>query len=172
MAKHAHDTLHGGVKQMRTLKNTSGFTLIELIIVVAVTAVLIGIIAPQFLKYVEKSKRAVDLQHARTMVEVYDEILATEDVKMINGYGYMQFWNVEQAEFYDYKLYASHSDILYRVFARMGGVPVSRVNKDYFFTVFYSADGIWEIYLDELPYEMKTKLYPDDGSFYNNGFKN
>ena len=36
--------------------NNKGFSLIELIIVVAIMAVLIGVLAPQYLKYVEKSR--------------------------------------------------------------------------------------------------------------------
>lgn len=37
-------------------KKNKGFTLIELIIVVAVLAILVGILAPQYTKYVEKSR--------------------------------------------------------------------------------------------------------------------
>lgn len=155
---------------MRILKDRKGFSLIELIIVIAVMAVLVGIIAPQFFRYAQKSKRAVDLQHARMMAEVFDEIRATEDVPLRN-YDYTMFWNADQAALYDYDIYVSSDNMMYRVFAHMGGVPVSKVDKDYFFTVVYNANGIKAVYLDELPFDMKTKLYPDDGSFYKNGFK-
>lgn len=36
--------------------NNKGFSLVELIVVVAIMAVLIGVLAPQFLRYVEKSR--------------------------------------------------------------------------------------------------------------------
>ncbi len=151
-------------------RDSSGFSLIELIVVVAVMAVLIGVITPEFYRYVE-SKRSVDLKQARTMAEVFDIIKATQDIALVNGYDCIETWNVDQAAVFDYDTYVSSSVMMYRVFAQMGGVPVSRVNKDYFFTVIYNENGIRAIYLDELPLDMKTKLYPDDGSFYRNGFK-
>jgi len=41
-------------------KNNKGFTLVELIIVIAVMAVLTVVVAPQYLKYVEDSRIATD----------------------------------------------------------------------------------------------------------------
>jgi prepilin-type N-terminal cleavage/methylation domain-containing protein len=42
------------------MKNNKGFSLVELIIVIAIMAVLIGVLAPQYLKYVEKSRVSSD----------------------------------------------------------------------------------------------------------------
>ncbi|MCM1160023.1 MAG: prepilin-type N-terminal cleavage/methylation domain-containing protein [Roseburia sp.] len=47
-----------------------GFSLIELIIVVAIMAVLIGVLAPQYIKYVEKSRVSVDEDTADTLLGV------------------------------------------------------------------------------------------------------
>ena len=44
---------------MTTEKN-QGFSLVELIIVIAVMAILIGTLAPQYVKYVEKSRKTAD----------------------------------------------------------------------------------------------------------------
>ena len=59
-------------KKQRTLNN-KGFSLIELIVVIAIMAILVGVLAPQFIKYVESSKQSTDIQNAaaiRSAVEV------------------------------------------------------------------------------------------------------
>ncbi len=56
------------------MKNNKGFSLVELIIVIAIMAVLIGVLAPQFIKFVEKSRESTDLQNVeevKTAVETY-----------------------------------------------------------------------------------------------------
>lgn len=53
-------------KVTKRLSN-EGFSLVELIIVIAIMAVLVGVITPQYIKYVNKSKAAVDLQTMETL---------------------------------------------------------------------------------------------------------
>ena len=48
--------------------NDKGFSLIELIIVIAIMAVLVVVLAPQYLKYVERSRNSTDISNATAMV--------------------------------------------------------------------------------------------------------
>lgn len=57
-------------------KNNKGFTLIELIIVIAIIAVLAAVVAPQYLKYVEKSKAATDKNTAATIEQTINVLCA------------------------------------------------------------------------------------------------
>ena len=53
--------------------NNKGFSLVELIIVIAIMAVLIGVLAPQYLRYVEKSRYQTDatmVDNVKNAIEV------------------------------------------------------------------------------------------------------
>lgn len=49
---------------MKKEMNNKGFSLVELIIVIAIMAVLVGVLAPQYLKYVSNSKVSTDITNA------------------------------------------------------------------------------------------------------------
>ena len=51
-------------------KKNGGFTLVELIIVIAIIAVLSAVAVPQYVKYVEKSKIAMDMDTASAIESV------------------------------------------------------------------------------------------------------
>ncbi len=48
--------------------NDKGFSLVELIIVIAIMAVLVVVLAPQYLKYVERSRNSTDVSNATAIV--------------------------------------------------------------------------------------------------------
>lgn len=52
-------------------KKNKGFTLIELVIVVAILAILVGVLAPQYTKYVEKSRKAADASNMSELVNAF-----------------------------------------------------------------------------------------------------
>jgi type IV pilus assembly protein PilA len=66
------------------MNKNKGFSLVELIVVVAIMAVLVGILAPAYLSYVEKTRRGADedtaeeIRHsvevATAELDVYDEV--------------------------------------------------------------------------------------------------
>ncbi len=54
---------------MKKRANNKGFTMVELIIVIAIIAVLSAVLAPQYLKYVERTKEVSDIQIATNIVK-------------------------------------------------------------------------------------------------------
>lgn len=60
-------------------KNNKGFSLVELIVVIAIMAVLVGVLAPQLIKYVEKSREATDIQNCDSVVTALKSYYADVD---------------------------------------------------------------------------------------------
>ena len=56
--------------------NNKGFSLVELIIVIAIMAVLIGLLAPQFIKYVQRSKYSTDVKNGQEIATVIQTLIA------------------------------------------------------------------------------------------------
>ncbi len=56
-------------KDIRRQTNRGGFSLIELIIAIAILVILTGLLAPNILRYVEKARQAKDLQALDTLRE-------------------------------------------------------------------------------------------------------
>ena len=49
------------------MKQNKGFSLVELIIVIAIMAVLVGVLTPMMLKYIEKTNISADTQLCDTI---------------------------------------------------------------------------------------------------------
>lgn len=64
-------------------KNQQGFSLIELIIVIAIMAILIGVMAPSLLRYIEKTKETKRIADADTFRRCYE--IANIDVTTYQG---------------------------------------------------------------------------------------
>ena len=61
-------------------KKNKGFSLIELIVVVAIMAVLVGVLAPTYLKYVDKTRVQKDVSAVGEVVQAIKVAAADEDV--------------------------------------------------------------------------------------------
>ena len=62
------------------MKKNKGFSLVELIIVIAIMAILAAAIAPALIRYIDKSRRADDVTAAGTINSSMTAALANEDI--------------------------------------------------------------------------------------------
>lgn len=61
--------------------NNKGFSLVELIIVIAIMAILIAVLAPQYIKYVEKSRKSADLDNYQAIIDAVQVVYADTDLE-------------------------------------------------------------------------------------------
>ncbi len=64
--------------------NDKGFSLVELIIVITIMAVIVGILAPQFVRYVEQSRESKDLQNIEEIKKAVEAYSADHEQKGIH----------------------------------------------------------------------------------------
>lgn len=60
--------------------NNKGFSLVELIIVIAIMAVLAAALAPQLIKYIEKSRVSTDDASCDTIKSAFNAAIADDDI--------------------------------------------------------------------------------------------
>lgn len=65
--------------------NNKGFSLVELIIVIAIMAILVGVLAPQYLKYVEKSRVSADMDQLDSVYTACTTAAADPDLTDVPG---------------------------------------------------------------------------------------
>ena len=86
-------------------KDNKGFSLVELIIVIAIMAVLVGLLAPQYLKYVNNSKVSTDISNGQEVATVFNVAFADSVISSTGTYNSINAaWGLSMTDFPDSKL--------------------------------------------------------------------
>ena len=122
-------------------KSNAGFTLVELIIVIAIIAILTVVLAPQYVKYVEKSKLSADESAAATLLQEVEvaivDAAASGDSITTGGTITMNNTNTTAAGGLDTDI----TDSMTAADANWSKAKSQRAGKQYVITVTVSAAG-------------------------------
>lgn len=73
------------MKLFQKKKNNKGFSLVELIVVVAIMAVLLGVLVPTLVRHIETSKQSKDLDGIAEIRSAMEIALASEEFSDLSG---------------------------------------------------------------------------------------
>lgn len=133
--------------------NNKGFSLVELIIVIAIMVVLGGVLAPQYMKHLKDAKVAADVANGDAIATAVNVAIAsdelgpdTDGVKIdISGNG----------------------DITAAGITNLPTLPKSKVNEDYVWYVDYDlTNGVNKIYLGTTAAAVETNEIWPNGETY------
>lgn len=139
----------------RTKRNNKGFSLVELIIVIAIMAILAGVLAPQFVKYINRSRKSTDIQNAQQMATALStEFADTERTdavaqQTVNG---AKAWDDATATV-DNAKHRSQKDVF-------GGEPKVKADSNYYFVYSITKSGEVTVAVTKDGTNL-VKLYPE-----------
>ena len=142
-------------------RTNRGFSMVELIIVIAIMAVLAGALAPMLIRYIERSRRSTDLQTADTIQSTLQRVLAETKFQPEQGD------NVIIAGA-DTSYNEDPTCIADELFTELGCVPSIKSFPDYYWYIVYnpSSGAVPEVHLtDSAGGEPIYELFPDNTAF-------
>jgi len=91
-------------------KQNSGFTLIEMLIVIAIIAALAGVIIPKVVSMTKKAKAATDVSNIKVIYEVANVALVGEDVGEAVAKAKISSEQVHSKSFPDAEMYLAYNE--------------------------------------------------------------
>lgn len=150
---------------MKATKKNHGFSMVELIIVIAIMAVLAAALVPQLIKYIRKSRRVTDIQAA-------DEIQASYTRAFITMSGQdVADSDSDTGDVYirnDSTISDPPQTLTDYAFLELGAIPVSSTDKEYYWHIEYTpATGkVNKISLSDGPNGSEShEVFPDSDAF-------
>lgn len=139
--------------------------MVELIIVIAIMAVLAAALAPQLIKYVKKSRRARDVDSANEICKayeraaVYQESYIDEDGHVGNGSSLFR---------YDTTFHSPKRELEDYVYEELGDIPKIAAYKEYYWYVEYDTSTAHVKKIEVTPGSgtgTSYEVYPDTDSY-------
>ena len=145
---------------MKKKLNNKGFSLVELIVVIAIMAVLIGLLAPQFIKYVNRSRYSTDVKNGQEIATIIQTLMS--DNELTGSTAGEKFESVAGTD----NAYKKAVDK-----KLLSEAPKSKVDATKGFFVVYDADdNKVEVYVGAAATDAE-KVYPTLGTTYENALK-
>ena len=148
-------------KPTQTRNRNAGFSLVELIIVIAVMAILVGALAPMLIRYIEKSRRSKDVDTAKQIRLSLQKVMIDTNFEPENGQTIIR---ANKNTAYNNPAQSLQDEL----FIELGGVPTISSEPDYYWYITCNTtDGaVIEVHLTDGPTgQPKYELFPDYSDF-------